>query len=266
MRFPGRPLAVLALLVLLDAAPALAQGPAAGPWRLAWADEFHGRIGPDWVFAEGFRAGGNNELQCYRRENATVEDDMLVITARREDSGGCRYTSARLSTFGQKAWTYGRMEARIALPGVRGTWPAFWLQGTSVTGVSWPGSGELDVMEQINDAPFVYGTAHWLDRDERHAQSGGRTDADIGAFHVYAIEWTPDSVRWFIDDRPYHALRLADAADRFDAFHGEFFLMLNMAVGGNWPGFAIDDAALPARMLVDYVRVYQRAQPGVPEP
>jgi beta-glucanase (GH16 family) len=251
---------MIRLRTFLVAVAALLLGPLAHAqsWQLVWADEFHGSIGPDWVFETGGGGWGNNELEYYRRENATVENDALVITARREDFGGYRYTSARMKTQYHKTWKYGRMEARIALPAKLGTWPAFWMLGADIDSVGWPASGELDIMEQINTAGTVYGTAHWRADDGTQADYGGNTSTNVGAYHVYAIEWDADYIRWFVDGTQYHVMQITNGMGGTDEFQKDFFILLNMAVGGNWPGFSVDDGALPAKMLVDYVRVYQK--------
>ena len=148
---------------------ALAQG-----WNLVWQDEFEGSIGPDWVFETGNGANGwgNNELQYYRRENATIENNALVITARRQDFGGFRYTSARMKTQGKKSWKYGRMEARIAIPSSLGTWPAFWMLGSNITEVGWPACGEIDIMEHVNHDLRIIGSLHGPGYNAGSALSG----------------------------------------------------------------------------------------------
>jgi beta-glucanase (GH16 family) len=241
------------LLLMLCASP-LAQ---AQNWQLVWQDEFRGSIGPDWVFETGAGGWGNNELQYYRRENATVENDALVITARREDFGGARYTSARMKTQGRKTFNFGRIEARIALPGKQGVWPAFWALGSNISSVGWPASGEIDIMEQINTSDNILGTVHWQGSSGNHAQYGGSTTTSVVDYHVYAVEWSLESIRWFVDGRQFHVIDITNGIGGTEEFQRDFFLLLNMAVGGNLPGFNIDDRALPARMLVDYVRVYQ---------
>lgn len=231
-------------------------------WQLVWSDEFHGTIGPDWVFETGGGGWGNNELEYYRRENATVENDALVITAKREDFGGYRYTSARMKTQYRKDFTYGRMEARIALPARQGLWPAFWMLGSDIDSVGWPASGEIDILEQINTGWTVYGTAHWRADDGSQADYGGQTSTDVPNWHVYAVEWDADYIRWFVDGNQYHAMQITNGMGGTDEFQKPFFLLLNMAVGGNWPGFSVDESALPAKMLVDYVRVYRKGAGG----
>ena len=234
-------------------------------WQLVWQDEFNGSIGPDWVFETGNGSGGwgNNELQYYRRENATIENNALVITAKRQDYGGFRYTSARMKTQGRKSWKYGRMEARIAMPSSLGTWPAFWMLGSNITQVGWPASGEIDIMEHVNTEADIYGTVHWQADNGSYASYGGHTNAGgVTGYHVYAVEWDANFIRWFIDGRQYHVIDITNNAGGTDEFHRDFFFLLNMAVGGNWPGFNIDESKLPAKMYVDYVRVYQKTQGG----
>jgi len=230
-------------------------------WQLVWSDEFNGSISPDWVFETGGGGWGNNELEYYRPENATVANGNLVITAKREDYGGYHYTSARMKTQGRKSWTYGRMEARIKLPLKQGTWPGWWMLGSNITSVGWPASGELDIMEQINTGNTVYGTAHWQAANGSQADYGNSMVTTPGDYHVYAIEWDPDYLRWFVDGTQYHVMQITGGVGNTQAFQKDFFLLLNMAVGGNWPGFTVDDASLPARMYVDYVRVYQKGAP-----
>ena len=230
-------------------------------WQLIWQDEFNGSIGPDWVFEIGNGNGGwgNNELEYYRQANASIENGQLVITAKREDIGGYRYTSARMKTQGRKSVRYGRIEARIAMPSVRGLWPAFWMLGSNLAEVGWPRSGEIDVVEHINTDAVVHGTAHWQAADGSHASQGGQASVAVGGFHVYAVEWDPQVIKWFVDGQLYHVLDIVGGVGGTDAFEKDFFLLLNLAVGGNWPGFNIDEGALPAKLVVDYVRVYQDA-------
>jgi beta-glucanase (GH16 family) len=228
-------------------------------WQLVWADEFNGGISADWVFetGTGTNGWGNNELQYYRRENATVENGNLVITARREDFGGRRYTSARMKTQGKRSFRYGKIEARIALPTGSGLWPAFWMLGNNISTVGWPACGEIDVMEHVNSNNVAHGTIHWQDHNNQYANYGGSRSTNVNDYHVYAVEWNAQSIRWFVDGALYHEASIANGVNGTQEFHNEFFLLLNLAVGGNWPGFTVDEGRLPARMLVDYVRVYQ---------
>jgi hypothetical protein len=228
-------------------------------WQLVWSDEFHGSIGPDWVYDIGNGgAWGNNEMEYYRRENATVENDALVITAKREDVGGYRYTSARMKTQGRKGFKYGKIEARIALPARLGLWPAFWMLGTNLNQVGWPASGEIDIMEQINtETQRVRHGA--LGRGQRRAGVQGRRDDDRrDQLPRLRIEWDASAIKWFVDGQQYHVQDITNGVGSTEEFHKEFFLLLNLAVGGDWPASTSTTNALPAKMYVDYVRVYQR--------
>lgn len=229
-------------------------------WQLVWQDEFDTGIGPDWVFEIGNGAGGwgNNELQYYRRENAAVENGNLVITARREDFGGFKYTSSRMKTQGKQSFKFGRIEARIKLPLGMGLWPAFWSLGSNITQVGWPASGEIDIMEHVNTEALVHGTVHWTAPDGSYASYGGNVATTPDEYHVYAIEWDPNFIRWTLDGVQFHVIDITNGVGGTAEFQNDFFLLLNMAVGGNWPGFVIDENKLPARMYVDYVRVYQK--------
>lgn len=251
----------LRTLLVSAAALLLGQVAQAQSWQLVWSDEFNGTISPDWVFETGGGGWGNNELEYYRKENATVENGNLVITARKEDFGGYHYTSARMTTQGTHSWKYGRMEARIKLPATQGTWPGWWMLGNDISSVGWPASGETDIMEQINNGNTVYGSVHWQAANGSQADYSNNLVTTPTDYHVYAVEWDADSIKWFVDGTQYNAFTITNGVGNTQAFQNPFFLLLNMAVGGNWPGFTIDDASLPAKMYVDYVRVYQKGTP-----
>ncbi len=230
-------------------------------WTLVWQDEFTNGISSDWVFeiGNGNSGWGNNELQYYRRENATVENGNLVITAKRESIGGYNYTSTRMKTQGRKSWKYGKVEARIAMPSFMGSWPAFWMLGDNISSVGWPACGEIDIMEHVNTETQTHGTIHWQDHNNVYANYSGSTPVNsVTNFHVYTIEWDASAIKWFVDGNLYHEASIANGVNGTSEFHNNFFILLNMAIGGNWPGFNIDNTAFPARMLVDYVRVYQK--------
>lgn len=253
-------LLAVALLVATFAAGSLR----AGEWKLVWSDEFDQPGRPDpakWGYEEGKIR--NHEAQSYTRdraENARVEDGNLVITGRRERSPGeppADYTSASLTTEGKASWTYGRIEVRAKLPRGRGMWPAIWTLGTNIRTVDWPRCGEIDIMEFVGKEPgTIHGTLHYS-QDGKHRSSQGHApiaDAGVG-FHTYAVEWWPDRVDFFFDGGKYHTVPLE--AGQGDAFHRPHYLILNLALGGDWGG-PIDDAVLPQSFLIDYVRVYQQ--------
>lgn len=231
-------------------------------WGLVWSDEFNGtRIDTsNWTYDVGGGGWGNQELEYYtsRSENAKVMDGNLLIIARHESYGGRDYTSARLKTEGLRSFTYGKITARIKLPRGQGLWPAFWLLGNDITQAGWPECGEVDIMEHIDTVPEIYGTMHWYDNG--NASYGGKIACDsVSQFNTYTVEWSPDSVEWFLDGREYWAADISDNIDNTGAFHEPFFIILNMAVGGDWPGNPDSTTSFPDTMFVDYVRVYQLA-------
>ncbi|WP_198018967.1 family 16 glycosylhydrolase [Asinibacterium sp. OR53] len=227
-------------------------------YQLVWADEFNGTSldSTNWVFDIGGNGWGNNELEYYQKANATVVDGNLVITAKKETVGNNPYTSSRLKTQGKQSFTYGRIEARIKMPVGQGLWPAFWLLGTNISSVGWPKCGEIDIMEHINADSLIYGTAHAYDNGQ-HVSSGDKMLSSPATYHVYDVEWDAYSITWHIDGTLYHTVNLNSNINSTGAFFNPFFIIFNLAVGGNWPGSQIDDTRIPASMYVDYVRVYQ---------
>lgn len=245
--------------------------------NLVWEDNFDVDGAPDaskWAFeigdgtAQGIPGWGNNELQYYtdRPENVSVESGVLKITARQESFEGSGYTSARLITKGLFQQKYGRFEARVKLPTGQGLWPAFWLLGDDSNGDIWPQIGEIDVMEFLGDEPTqIFGTIHGPQ------YSGGESiskefvlDADRfdTGFHIFGIEWTPNFINFYVDDKLYQTLKPSDVEEETNGegewvFNDrEFYMILNMAVGGNLPGPPNADTMFPQTMYVDYVRVY----------
>ena len=233
-----------------------------------WSDEFDALDTTKWTFeiGTGSSGWGNNEWEYYtdRSENAYVQDGILHIRANKEDYEGSKYTSARMITKGKFSFTYGTVEARIALPVGKGIWPAFWMLGENIDAVSWPTCGEIDIIEAVNDENIVYGTNHWSNNGE-HAQYGKNTkdyygtskELDITQFHTYKLTWDKKLITVYVDDFKYHEISIEDNAGNTGAFHKPFFFLLNVAVGGNWPGFDVDDTQFPNEMLVDYIRVYK---------
>ena len=228
-------------------------------YQQVWADEFDGTaVNPaNWVFETGGGGWGNNEKEYYQAggANTTVVNGELQIIARKQSVGGMPYTSARMKTQGLKQFTFGRVEARIKTPLGQGLWPAFWMLGSNINTVGWPYCGEIDVMEQINADSRCYGTVHW--DNNGHAQYGNSIATAPNVYHVYSIEWTPTYIRWFVDGTKYHEIDITNGTGGTEEFQKPFFLLLNLAVGGNWPGQTVDESKLPATMNVDYVRVYQ---------
>lgn len=232
-------------------------------WTLAWADEFNGTSldTSKWNIEVNGNGGGNNELQYYtaRPENIRVTGGELVIEARREAYLGKQYTSGRITTQNKASWQYGRMEARMKIPTGKGTWPAFWMLGNSISTVGWPASGEIDIMEHVNSEPVTHGTIHWSNQNNAYANYGGPSGTlDFSQYHVYAVEWDASAIRWYVDGNKFHEVNIAGGINGTSEFHAPYFLLFNLAVGGNWPGSPDGSTVFPNRMQVDYVRVYRR--------
>ncbi|MBC8143307.1 MAG: glycoside hydrolase family 16 protein [Armatimonadetes bacterium] len=238
-------------------------------WKLIWNDEFDYTGAPDpkkWGYELGLVR--NHEAQTYtkRKENVRVENGNLVIEARREAFEGAAYTSASVNTLGKTAFLYGRIEVRAKIPVARGQWPAIWMMGENIGVVGWPRCGEIDIMEHVGHEPgIVHATMHWGASGAKHQADGGTiTIPKVGDdFHVYAVEWHPDRIDAFIDGKKYWTFPYT-TPDKW-AFDGRCYLLLNLAVGGDWGGQkGIDDAAFPQKYLVNYVRVYQSAAYKIP--
>lgn len=231
-------------------------------WNLVWADEFNGSTidASNWTMeiGTGSSGWGNNEWQFYtaRPENASIQNGHLAIVAKKESYAGSNYTSARMITQGKQSWKYGKIEARIKFPSRQGIWPAFWMLGNSFSTVGWPKCGEIDIMEHINTSDKIHGTIHW-DANGYATYGGDVTLSNVADFHTYAIEWDASSIRWFVDGNQYHVANILNGINSTAEFHEEFFIILNMAVGGNWPGYPNPSDAINDTLLVDYVRVYQ---------
>ncbi|MDP3069216.1 MAG: glycoside hydrolase family 16 protein [Opitutaceae bacterium] len=254
----------------------------AGP-ALIWSDDFNLPVGsaPDsarWVHDLGAGGWGNRELQTYTasRENSVIVADpgaldgrALAIHARRAPDGG--YTSARLKTEGKFSVTYGRIEARMKLTRGRGVWPAFWMLGANKPAVGWPACGEIDIMEQVGHEPGkLHGTLHGPGYSGAKGLNGHTTllsGASLSdAYHVYAVDWSPGKISWSLDGTVYLTRTPADlpAGTRW-VFDSPQYLLLNLAVGGHWPGSPDATTVFPQTLLIDYVRVYGHvAAPPVP--
>ena len=243
---------------------------AAASAQLIWSDEFNGPAGqrPDpakWTYDLGGGGWGNRELEVYTdaAENASLDGNgNLMIRALRDESG--RYSSARLKTLGKFEAQYGRVEARIQLPFGQGTWPAFWMLGATFPEEGWPRCGEIDVMEQIGKEPAtMHGTVHGPGYSGANGISGlfqlPEPARFRDGFHVFGIEWAPGAIRFSVDGTQYHQVTPGDLpAGAPWVLDRPFFLLLNLAVGGNWPGSPDISTLFPQKMYVDYVRVFQK--------
>ncbi|AFR27665.1 glycoside hydrolase family 16 protein [Arthrobacter sp. Rue61a] len=257
---------------------ALAAAGMPAPGKLVWSDEFNGPAGmaPDpgkWTHDTGGSGWGNGELQYYTSSTSNAAADgqgNMAITARKENPAGyqchygpCQYTSARLISAGKFSRTQGRFEARLKVPKGQGMWPAFWMLGDNVFTDGWPASGELDVMENVGKEPgTVWGSIHGPGYSGANASNasytlpGGKALGD--AFHTFTVDWGPDSITWYIDGISYSQKTKATTSGPW-VFDHDFFLLLNLAVGGYWPGAPNSGTQFPQSLLVDYVRVYELA-------
>jgi beta-glucanase (GH16 family) len=233
--------------------------------NLVWSDEFNGSTisGANWTYDLGNSGFGNNELQNYtnRPVNARAENGMLIIEARRENLGGSEFTSARLKTqglrsFGVNTW----VEARIQVPQGQGIWPAFWMLGNTISTVGWPSCGEIDILEIRGQNPFqLIGTMHWANSSGQHVSFGTSINSSVSlaaGFHTYAISRTATTIRWFLDGVQFHEANIAGGINSTQEFQGQFFIILNVAVGGNFVGPPNAGTPFPQQMRVDYVRVW----------
>jgi beta-glucanase (GH16 family) len=276
------------VLILLAAAPllfscgggAMLQPPPTTGFTLVWSDEFNGADGtsPDaskWTYDTGVGGNGwgNNELETYtnRTKNAQIMGGNLVITAVKEtyadpsDSVSRNYTSARMKTQGLFSQAYGRFEARIKIPAGQGMWPAFWMLGNNIGSIGWPKCGEVDIMENIGKEPgTVHGSLHGpgtasntSDATAPFRLPAGQNFSDD--FHLYAVEWEPATVRFYVDENLYATFTQSQwPAVGVWPFDHPFFILLNLAVGGTWPASPDNSTVFPQQMLVDYVRVYTK--------
>ncbi len=235
---------------------------------LIWSDEFDYAGFPDpskWNIETGGNGWGNNELQYYTnsQSNVAVENNILTITAREESVGGRDYTSARITTQNKFAFKYGRIEARIKLPYGQGIWPAFWMLGANINSVSWPACGEIDIMEMVGGSGndnTTHATLHW-DNEGQHASYGQSYTLPSGIlgddYHIFSVEWNNQEIKAFIDDIHYYTADITPA--QLSEFQNNFFIILNVAVGGNWPGSPDETTSFPQTMEIDYVRVFQES-------
>lgn len=253
---------VFPVYLLMQSSPINAQC-----YELFWSEEFDSTGFPDsknWTFETGGGGWGNNELQYYKAndpDNAWVENGILTITAIKEDFGGRNYTSSRIKTQDKFEFQYGKIEAFMKLPYGQGIWPAFWLLGENIYDIGWPACGEIDIMEMIggtNRDNTSHATLHW-DNNGNHASYGLPYTLSSGIFadeyHLFAVEWTPSTIKAYVDGNLFYTKAISE--EELSEFHNDFFIILNLAVGGNWPGSPDASTVFPQTYEIDYVRVYK---------
>jgi uncharacterized protein (TIGR03437 family) len=259
---------------LFAAASAVAQpAPAQMSWKLVWSDEFNGPAGSQpnptyWTYDLGTDCCGNDELETYTNaaENAHM-DGLGHLDIHVENPSPGVYTSARIKTEGLYGVDYGRIEARIKIPFGQGMWPAFWMLGSNITTINWPACGEIDIMENVGFTPSIaYGSLHGPNNYNATAQyqlPSGQLSDD---FHTFAVEWSPLEIEFYVDGNLYETDLASDAGNGwvFNLSSNPFFIILNVAVGGDWPGSPNSTTQFPQDMLVDYVRVYQAVSTAGP--
>ena len=243
-------------------------------WTITFQDEFDGKAGhapsvSNWIRDLGGGGFGNNELESYTDGNANAFLDgkgHLVIEARKEPTTGSdgikrEYSSARLLTKGKFSQKYGRVEARIKIPRGQGIWPAFWMLGDDIGTAGWPGCGEIDILESVGPvAKTVYGTLHGPGYSGGSGIQGKYLSEKplSDDFHIYAIEWEPGEIRWFFDDKCYSTIKRERVGEKGWPFDQPFYIIMNLAIGGYWPGNPDATTTFPQQMLIDYVRVYKQ--------
>jgi beta-glucanase (GH16 family) len=232
-----------------------------------WTDEFNVNGAPDpskWTFETGGNGWGNNELEYYTNgNNAVIDNGVLKIIAKKESVGGRNYTSSRMITKNKGDWTYGRFEIKAKIPKGIGTWPAIWLLATDNVYGTWPNSGEIDIMEHVG---FDLNKIHFTVHNKTYNGGNGKGASQViptatDSFHIYRCDWTPAGIRGFIDGQQY--FEYSNTYYTFDSwpYDQKFFMILNIAVGGNWGGQqGVDDTSFPATMEIDYIKVYKWVQ------
>lgn len=235
--------------------------------ELVWNDEFEGSFlnTSNWTFEEGGWGWGNQESQYYTPNNATIGGGVLTIEARKENYEGSEYTSSRIISQDKQSFQYGRVDFRAKLPQGQGIWPALWMLGDNFATSGWPRCGEIDIMEMIGGSGrenTVHGTCHWFvdgECNNGHCSEGKGTTLNSGTFsdefHVFSIIWDENQIEFLVNNVPYNTFSIVDATR--SEFRGKFFFIMNVAVGGVWPGYPDDSTVFPQQMQVDYVRVFQ---------
>lgn len=233
-----------------------------------WSDDFNYTGLPDsskWKSDVGGHGWGNKELQFYTNkdtQNAVVRNGVLIITARKQDKENRNYTSAKLVTRGIKDFKYGRIEVRAKLPAGRGTWPAIWMLGSDIKEAGWPGCGEIDIMEHVGyNKDSIFGTVHSAAYNHVKGTQKGKAvfvTEPYTQFHIYAIDWTAEKIDFLLDGNTYFTVRNEHLTQKEWPFDQPFYLILNLAIGGNWGGkMGVDNSIFPVSMEIDYVKVFE---------
>jgi len=260
---------------LFEEYPPAETGEVKSEWVLTWSDEFDDEsidltkwthmIGDGTDYGEQL-GWGNNEKQLYTDDPANsgiiIDDEgnsVLFIEAITTNVGESEYTSAKLTTESLFTFRFGKVQARIKLPYSQGIWPAFWMLGSNKPEIGWPGCGEIDIMEMLGEAEeTVYGNIHYVNSDHEHDEDLGFSILGEGKYsddyHIYSMEWSPGNIKWLVDGEYFHEIEITTDMKEFLRSH---FLILNIAVGGYWPGYPDETSVFPQRMYVDYIRIYQ---------
>jgi beta-glucanase (GH16 family) len=236
-------------------------------YDLEWSEEFNAaKLNTDvWNYNTGGNGWGNNELQNYtnREDNTYMQNGRLVIEAKKESFGNNNYTSARLTSQGKKSFTFGRIDIRARVPIGQGVWPALWMMGNNIGAVGWPACGEIDILEVVGKNPkTAHGSLHWKNAaGNQVTKTGSRAIANgtMGdEFHVFTIIWNTDEIVWYLDDVQFHKVVRATVGATVYPFDKPFYFLINVAVGGTWPGSPDATTLFPLRLYVDYIRVFKK--------
>jgi beta-glucanase (GH16 family) len=243
--------------------------PVSNGWKLAWSDEFNYTGLPDstkWDYEVGGHGWGNNELQFYTKQdtlNAIARNGSLNIIARKQPKEDKAYTSARLSTNGKAEFTFGKFEMRAILPSGIGIWPAYWMLGTNVDKVGWPKCGEIDIMEHVGyEKDSIFGTVHSNLYNHLTGTQKGKSifiENPYSEYHLYGMEWSHEKIDFLVDGNVFNSIENEHKTTDEWPFDQPFYLILNLAIGGNWGGkYGVDDSVFPATYQIDYVRVFNK--------
>lgn len=237
-------------------------------FELVWSDEFNGTGAPDsdkWIYELGYQR--NNELQYYTNstDNTRQIDGNLEIVLREEAMEGYDYTSGSITTETKADWVYGKIEGRFKVPASQGLWAIFWTMGTDIRSVGWPSCGEIDILEHINNETIQHANAHWSDENGDYtSQSGQIENIDVTQWHTYSIVWDPSNITYYIDDIQYHQVSILDGVNGTEEFHAPQYILINLCIGGTWPGDPDATTVLPATLYCDYIRVYKDTDLHIP--